>query len=54
MADLLSKINQILDVLINGFNDLFNADLNGLEYLGLFAFPGAFLAIIVKFIKHRW
>lgn len=53
MADLLNRIDQILDTLINGFNELFNADLNGLEYLSLFILPSAFLTIIVKSIKHR-
>lgn len=53
MENLLNTIEQVAETFIKGLNNLFNADLHGLEILGLLMFPGAALTIFTTLAKHR-
>ena len=53
MENLLNTIGQVAETFIKGLNNLFNADLHGLEILGLLMFPGAALTIFTTLAKHR-
>lgn len=53
MENLLNTIRQVAETFMKGLNELFNADLHGLEILGLLMLPGAVLTIFTTLAKHR-
>lgn len=54
MDNLLSDISQIIKIFVEGLNKLFNADLHGLEILGLFLGINIVITGFKKLIHHGW
>lgn len=52
MDNLLSDISQIIKIFVEGLNKLFNADLHGLEILGLFLGINIAITGFKKLIHH--
>ena len=51
--NLLDKISAIIEAFFNGLNQLLNADLHGLEILGLFTLPGLVITVIQKLNRQK-